>query len=96
MIKKIPIVCPSCSSHLKVERLKCSECETKVEGSFSLPVLALLSPEEQTYVVNFLKASGSIKEMSSQMGMSYPTMRNQLDELIEKIKTIEQKHSEEN
>jgi hypothetical protein len=29
--------------------------------------------------------------MASQMGMSYPTMRNMLDDLIEKVKTLENK-----
>jgi hypothetical protein len=29
--------------------------------------------------------------MSNQMGKSYPTMRNLLDDLIEKVKTLENK-----
>ncbi|RZJ74088.1 MAG: DUF2089 family protein, partial [Flavobacterium sp.] len=32
--------------------------------------------------------SGSLKEMASQMGISYPTVRNKLDDLIAKISKL--------
>lgn len=69
--------------------LKCEECETIVNGSFKLPLLARLSNEDQLFVLEFLKSSGSIKEMASQAKVSYPTMRNRLDDLINTIKILE-------
>jgi hypothetical protein len=91
LIKKLPLCCPSCESLLSVNRMHCKSCDTNVEGSYELPLLAQLNGEEQKFVISFLKSSGSIKEMASQMGMSYPTMRNMLDDLIEKVKTLENK-----
>lgn len=32
--------------------------------------------------------SGSLKEMASNMGVSYPTVRNKLDDTIAKIKLL--------
>lgn len=87
--RKLPLQCPSCESVLHVKSLRCTSCETNVDGLYQLPVLARLTNEEQKFVLQFLKSSGSIKEMASQMGLSYPTMRNMLDDLIEKVKLME-------
>ncbi len=55
-----------------------------------MPVFLRLTPDEQEFVMKFLLASGSIKEMAAQEGISYPTLRNRLDELIGKIKQLQQ------
>ncbi|MEG1377589.1 MAG: DUF2089 family protein, partial [Myroides sp.] len=36
----------------------------------------------------FFLTSGSLKEMASQLGISYPTVRNQLDDMIQHIKDL--------
>ncbi len=89
IVKTLPVTCPSCHSKMKVRRLHCSKCDTSIEGSFDLPVLNHLDKEELDFVIFFVKTSGSIKDMSSQLGLSYPTVRNMLDDLIEKIKRTE-------
>ena len=48
-----------------------------------------LEVDEQEFVLQFLINSGSLKEMANQMGKSYPTVRNRLDDLIQKIKSYE-------
>jgi hypothetical protein len=56
-----------------------------VDGSFPLPELLQLSPEDLAFVVQFVRASGSLKEMARLRGQSYPTIRNRLDEIIAKL-----------
>lgn len=85
---KLPIVCPSCENALKVSQMKCSNCQTEVNGDYDLPLYLKLSREDQDFVLNFFLSSGSIKEMAKQAGWSYPTMRNKMDDLIEKINTL--------
>jgi hypothetical protein len=46
----------------------------------------LLEADELTFVRRFVLASGSLKEMAQEYGVSYPTIRQRLDELIEKIR----------
>lgn len=82
---KLPTVCPSCENTLNVSQMKCPSCKTEVSGDYELPVLFKLNREEQEFVVNFLLSSGSIKEMAKQAGLSYPTMRNKMDDLITKV-----------
>jgi hypothetical protein len=85
MIKILPLSCPSCANKLQVQSLWCERCDTTVKGLYDLPILASLSNEEQNFVVDFVKSSGSLKEMAQKMGLSYPTVRNMLDDLITKI-----------
>ena len=85
----LPAYCPSCHSQLKVKCLQCENCLTEVSGSYDLPVLALLSAEDQQFILRFVINSGSLKEMASELKLSYPTVRNMLNEIINKIKTYE-------
>ncbi len=83
----LPCYCPSCKSQLKVKSLKCENCQTEVTGNYELPALALLSIEEQNFILSFVKHSGSLKEMANQLKLSYPTVRNLLNEIIQKIES---------
>lgn len=87
MQKNLPHVCPSCAATLKVKSLVCEQCSTEVSGVFSLPLLASLTQQEQDFIVEFVKSSGSLKIMAQQLGLSYPTVRNLLDDIIQKIET---------
>ena len=46
----------------------------------------VLEPEELAFVRRFVLASGSLKEMAEEYGVSYPTIRLRLDGLIEKVR----------
>ena len=53
------------------------------------PWLAMLETEELNFIRRFLLASGSLKEMARQYGVTYPTVRLRLDRLIQKIRLTE-------
>ena len=89
-MKILPIECPSCDHKLVVKRLSCQNCGTEVQGSYELPPLARVSRSEREFILQFVKASGSLKEMARLLKVSYPTVRNRLDEIIEKLKQIEE------
>lgn len=89
MKKKFPTVCPSCAGSLKVQSLHCNECDTTISGEYDVPALLRLKPDELEFVTNFIKCSGSLKQMASDMGLSYPTVRNLLDEVINNIQILE-------
>jgi hypothetical protein len=89
--KRLPLQCPACESPLRVGRMFCGECGTEVCGDFELPLLARLSEKEQQFIFAFVKSSGSLKDMAKSMGISYPTVRNVLDDLIEKLIKMEEK-----
>ena len=94
-MKELPSHCPSCKEKLSVKRLYCSACETEVEGLYPLPPLARLSKDDQAFVSDFIKSSGSLKEMANIMRVSYPTVRNRLDDIIANLKQNEKEAQEE-
>ena len=56
----------------------------------NMPVwMAELEDEDLTFIKKFLLASGSLKEVASVYGVSYPTVRLRLDRLIQKIQLTE-------
>lgn len=92
--KQLPVNCPSCGGGLQVRALSCPDCNTEVKGMYELPILLMLSEEELGFVLSFVKNSGSLKEMAMEMGLSYPTVRNYLNELIEKIEQLQDEPEE--
>ena len=88
-MKKLPTICPACEGRLEVKELLCRRCDTEIEGSFKLPLLSQLSVDDQRFIIQFVKASGSLKEMAKLLKLSYPTVRNRLDEVIQRISSAE-------
>ena len=66
--------------------MHCAHCQTSVEGDYEQPVLMRISKEDQEFITDFVLCSGSLKEMAQKMGLSYPTVRNRLDDLISTLK----------
>jgi hypothetical protein len=50
----------------------------------------LLNEEELAFLRRFVLASGSLKEVSKLYQVSYPTLRQRLDRLIQKIEILDQ------
>ena len=74
--------CPVCKGHLRAVRLECISCGTAIEGSFETSRLGQLSKDQQHFVEVFLESRGNIKEVEKRLGISYPTVRKQLDLLL--------------
>ncbi len=53
--------------------------------------LTEMSEEDLHFIRRFVLASGSLKELAGQYGISYPTVRGRLDRLIAKIRFLEDK-----
>ncbi|MDN0031949.1 DUF2089 family protein [Oscillibacter valericigenes] len=52
--------------------------------------MANLEDEDVAFIKKFLLASGSLKEIAVQYGVTYPTVRLRLDRLIQKIQISEE------
>jgi hypothetical protein len=92
---KIVTQCPSCnSSKLYVERIQCDQCHTTFEGKFDIHPLLKLQEDELNFILDFVQCSGSLKEMATKQGVSYPTLRNQLNHLIDNVIAMSQKEKQ--
>ncbi|WP_146209984.1 DUF2089 domain-containing protein [Vitiosangium sp. GDMCC 1.1324] len=84
-MSKFPTECPSCSQALDVTRLSCPGCAMQLEGRFELPLLLRLPSDDVEFIVDFLRCSGSLKDVGKLRGQSYPTVRARLDAVIERL-----------
>ena len=74
--------CPVCSEALRVTRLECDSCGTRVEGTFALGRFHSLTPEQLQFLETFVRVRGNIKDVERELGVSYPTARARLDAVI--------------
>lgn len=80
-----PHECPICHEKLTITQLTCRHCGTRMEGSFEGCSFCSLSPEETMFLITFIKNRGSIKDVERELGVSYPTVRAALDNLIRSL-----------
>ena len=75
-------ICPICGERLSVIRLHCRNCDTQIDGHFELGRLGRLSVEQLGFVETFIRCEGKLSRMEDELGMSYPTLRSRLTDVI--------------
>jgi hypothetical protein len=60
-----------------------------IHGEFELPPLARLRYEDQVFVSEFVRSHGSIKDMEKAFGVSYPTIKNRLNRIVDQLQLVE-------
>jgi hypothetical protein len=78
----MPGKCPVCGDELYVEKLICAQCGTSIQGTFLPQRLAQLSREQWDFVELFIRSEGKLNRVQEELGLSYPTVRNRLHEVI--------------
>lgn len=77
--------CPICSAKLKIVKLKCNKCGTVIENDFEFSKFEYLEEEQLNFIEVFLKCRGNIKDVEKELGVSYPTVRAKLDEVVSSL-----------
>lgn len=81
-IYPVPGKCPVCGELMDLTRLHCHHCDITIEGRFSMGRLAMLTPEQLEFAEVFLRCEGKLKHVGDELGVSYPTVRSRLNEVI--------------
>jgi hypothetical protein len=68
-----------------ISSLSCTHCQTRLDGSFTSCKFCRLPVEQQEFVEVFIKCRGNIKDVEKELGISYPTVRNRLDGIIQAL-----------
>jgi len=74
--------CPVCGDVLSVTRLHCRNCDSAMEGQFTLGRFYQLSPKQLSFVETFIRCEGKLTRLQEELGISYPTARARLTEVI--------------
>jgi len=78
----LPTRCPLCQGEITVTRIHCRHCDSTIEGRFTSGPFSDLTQEQIDFVEIFVRNEGKIKRMEAELGLSYPTIRNRLHEVI--------------
>ena len=78
----LPSTCPICGGDITVTRIYCRDCDTTIEGRFVSGPFSQLTPQQIEFVEIFVRCEGKITRMEGELGLSYPTIRNRLHEVI--------------
>lgn len=81
---EIPSKCPVCGEALAITRVYCSNCDTVIEGHFHATEspFAALTPEQLNFVLTFVRCEGRFTRLEEELKLSYPTLRNRLNDII--------------
>ncbi len=80
----LPRQCPLTGGPIVVTRFYCPDADVSVEGRFAVetPPFAQLSPDQIKFVEIFVRNEGKLNRMEDELGLSYPTIRSRLHEII--------------
>ena len=81
-MRPIILKCPSCDGNLTIARLDCPDCKISIDGEFAPPALLKLTGAQIDFIEVFVKNRGVIREVERELGVSYPTVRARLDDVI--------------
>lgn len=87
--------CPVCRGPLRLARLACPACKAEFPIDEPLSPYDYLSDTHAHFLRTFLTCRGNMKDVQNQLGISYPTAKKQLDELLMLLGLCSTKENEE-
>ena len=81
--------CPSCGSEREIREVVCTRCDTQVRSRYRPCDFCRLSEEQSTFLRLFVTSRGNLSEVEKRLGVSYPTVRAKLDEVIVRLNAAE-------
>jgi hypothetical protein len=87
MMIQLPERCPFCSTTITtIKQYTCDGCGTTFDGHFALGdrahPLTRLSEAQLDFILAFVRCEGRLNRLEMELGVSYPTVRNWLNEVI--------------
>lgn len=80
-----PTSCPVCGAGLVLTRLGCRSCGTEIGGEFRMCEFCALDDAQLNVLRVFLASRGNLREVARHLGVSYPTARSRLTEVLVRL-----------
>ena len=77
--------CPYCHGEFIIKEVECAECHTQIKGNFASSRMQTLNTDDLLFIELFVKNEGNIKLMEKDLGVSYPTVKNRLKNIIAQL-----------
>lgn len=78
--------CPSCGDRMVISELKCPKCDLRIRKDFESCDFCSLPDEDYEFLLIFLRTQGRITDMEKALGVSYPTIKAKIDNLLKNLK----------
>jgi hypothetical protein len=75
---------------LEITEIRCTRCDTHVHAHYRPCDFCALTEEQTTFLRLFVTSRGNLSEVEKRLGVSYPTIRAKLDEVIERLASTTQ------
>ena len=86
--------CPGCNGTLHITTLQCPDCGMELKNDFEMSMFDTLSGEEKAFLMAFLRHRGNLKNVQSELEISYPTAKKKLNELLVRLGLAEPEQEE--
>ncbi len=93
-MRRMLVKCPNCGGDLEATRMSCTNCETVILARYEPCRFCGLSESSLTFVEDFVRYRGNLREMERELGESYWALRTRLSEVIEEL-GLEEKATKE-
>lgn len=77
--------CPVCGSPVVPTELSCTTCNIVFRGRFDNCRFCRLEGEQLRLFEAFVRSRGNLAEVQREIGISYPTLANRLDAILERV-----------
>lgn len=81
-MSKVISECPSCGGILRIAVLRCSDCGMELHNDFQRSPFDSLTAEQTGFLISFLRQRGNMSSVQRELGISYPTAKKKLDNLL--------------
>ena len=74
--------CPYCAGDFIIKEVECQGCKTQIKSSFKVNRFHMFKPDDLYFIEVFLKNEGNIKLVEKDLGISYPTVKSRLKNIV--------------
>ena len=89
VMSKLISHCPCCSGTLNITSLQCPDCGVELRNTFELSAFDRLEKEQMDFLRLFLRYHGNLKGLQEELGISYPTAKKRLEELLVALEIVQ-------
>lgn len=87
--------CPVCKEPLVAKTLFCPQCNLELANNFKLGPFDYLNKHDMIFLLDFLRARGNLKSLQNRLGISYPTAKKRLEQLLRSLNLTEDSDMED-
>ena len=72
------------NNEMIIREIECPHCGVRVSGNFQIPDTPFenLSEKQVGFMLNYIRCEGRFNRLEEELNLSYPTLRNRLNDLI--------------